>query len=50
MVKLQMALWDLLARGALMYIAVVFVLRGRLLKRQALARDDNPRAHAGLLR
>ena len=34
MIKLKITLWELLARGAALYIAAVFMMRGQWLKRR----------------
>jgi hypothetical protein len=44
MMKLKRSVWELLAHGTALYEAAVFVMRGRLLKRQLrYARVDNRR-------
>ena len=34
MIKLHVTLWDLVARGAALYVLAVFMIRGQLLKRR----------------
>ena len=49
MIKLHIPLWELLARGALMYMIAVFIMRGELLKRRLRGEMiDNKRAGAAL--
>ena len=50
MIKLKITLWELLARGAALYMAAVFMMRGQMLKRRLRhALIDNRRERGALI-